>query len=320
MSLSSTNIVAMLLMLVIGMALGALMFRNTPNTANTVDTEVTSVAADRPPVATASVSSPAAAPRPDAARYVAVIFARQSADIVARSEGRLEAVYVNLGDRLKPGDVVAKSESRVIAQQVQMEEAVLRSAEAEQRSAEADLKDAESRYQRRKQLWESGLVSQEDLATAKTQVERAETRLEIVQARVAEQAARLEKTKESLADTVVTAGFAGTVAARYLDSGATVRSGTPIISLIKAEDLWVRFAVPESQQTALTIGSVVHFHAAGLPAVILGVIEHVSPAITSTSQEFLAEARLKVPAFLAERIKPGASGMVSPASPAIGGL
>ena len=62
MSLSFTNIVAMLLMLVIGMALGALMFRNTPNTANTVDMEVTSVAADRPPVATASVSSPAAAP------------------------------------------------------------------------------------------------------------------------------------------------------------------------------------------------------------------------------------------------------------------
>ncbi|HYR91906.1 MAG TPA: efflux RND transporter periplasmic adaptor subunit [Terriglobia bacterium] len=322
MRLSSFNVAAMLFMLTIGIGLGALMFRNTPEMSAT---------ADPPPAPAVSVSSPVVVPSPDKAggpevkgsdpsQYVAVIFARQSADIVARSEGRLEAVYVNLGDRLKPGDVIARSESRSIAQQVQMEEAVLRSAQAEQRNAEAELKDAESRYRRRDQLWASGLISQEDLASAKVQIERAETRLEVAQARVAEQMARIEETKESLANTVVTAAFAGTVAARYLDSGATVRSGTPIISLIKSEDLWVRFAIPEAQQTAMSIGSLIRFQADGVTVVIPGVIEYVSPALTTISQEFLAEARLRVPAFLLEQIKPGASGIVSLATSATRGL
>ena len=39
--------------------------------------------------------------RAEPAKYVGVIFTRQSADIVARSEGTLEAVHVNLGDHVK---------------------------------------------------------------------------------------------------------------------------------------------------------------------------------------------------------------------------
>ncbi len=57
-------------------------------------------------------------PAPD--QYVGVIFARQLADIVARSEGRLEAVYVHLGDHLKPGDAIAKIESYAITQRMEM--------------------------------------------------------------------------------------------------------------------------------------------------------------------------------------------------------
>jgi RND family efflux transporter MFP subunit len=311
------NFVAMLVMLAVGIALGAYMFRNTPRT---------NAAADGPKPEPAGASSasmggvvrdqidpvePTRKPSADSSQYVAVIFARQSADIVARTEGRLEAVYVNLGDRLKPGDTIAKSESHSIAQQLLMTEALLRSAQAEQRNAEADLKDAESRFKRRQELDQNGLVSKEDLTTAKVQVERAEAKLDVAQARVAEQMARITETKESLANTVITAAFAGTVAARYLDPGATVRSGTPIISLIRSEDLWVRFAVPETRQDAMHIGSLIDFQADGSSAAIRGVIEYVSPSITTMSQEFLAEARLKVPAALLDQLKPGARGLVS---------
>jgi macrolide-specific efflux system membrane fusion protein len=242
---------------------------------------------------------------------VAVIFARQSADIVARSEGIVEEVYVNLGDRLKAGDVIARTESYSITQQLQLAEATLRSTQADQRNAEVDLKDAESRYLRREELAESGLISQEDLATAKVQVDRAEAKLQMAEARVAEQIARIGDTKQSLRNTVVTASFGGTVAARYLDSGATVRSGTPIISLIRPEDLWIRFAIPETEQARMSVGSTVDFQAAGVTEVISGAIQYVSPAITAMSKELLVEAQLKAPAALREQIRPGGSGLVS---------
>ena len=90
----------------------------------------------------------------------------------------------------------------------------------------------------------------EELATAAVQVERARTNLEVAQARVAEQLARVKQTKELLANTVITATFEGTVAARYLDPGALVHPGSPVINLMRSEDLWVRFAAPENRRVS----------------------------------------------------------------------
>lgn len=311
----SSSIVATLFILSVGIAFGALIFRNTPATsaAAAVRFEARSVPVSTPadePVQSKE-GPPAVPPHADAIHCIAVVFARQSADIVASSDGRLEAVYVNLGDRLDPGDLIAKTESRSIGQQLQIAEALLRSIQAEHRAVEVDVKDSQVRYGRREQLWEAGLISNEEVATAKVQVERAEANLQIAQARIVEQMARIEDAKASLADTVVTAGFAGTVAARYLDSGATVRSGTPIISLMRSDDLWVRFAIPETLQARLGIGSAIDFQVEGSTVAVPGVIEHVSPVMAAMSQEFLAEAKLKLPGALPEHIKPGASGLVS---------
>jgi RND family efflux transporter MFP subunit len=279
-------------------------------------------AEDFPPASAAPTSSPAIKLVSDAVarsaerrllsdRYVGVVFARQSADIVARSEGRLEAVYASLGDHLKPGAVIARIESTSIARQLEMAQAALRSAQAEERSAQVELKDAESRYARRKALVESGVLSQEELTAAKVQVERAEANQDVARARVAEQMARVEQSRESIADTVIRATFEGTVAARYLDAGAAVHSGAPIISLMRTDDLWVRFAIPDTNPAALAVGSAVNFHLEELNIEIPAAVEHLSPGVSAISQELVVEAKLKIPAALKGRIKSGGSGIVS---------
>src|SRR5215475_8425360 len=282
--------VAILLMLVIGMGIGTLlMVSSSLHTDATVDIPQTSATpisnpSIRPALSTVaqSTSEPLAT-----ARCVGVTFARQSADILARSEGRLEAIYVNLGDHLKLGTVIARVESISVTQQLEMAEASLRSSRAEERNAEAERKEAEARYRRREGLVEAGVLSKEELATTRVQVEKAEANLEVMRARVAEQKARVEQTKDSLANTVIKATFEGTVAARYLDPGATVHSGTPVISLIRSNDLWVRFAIPETKQAAVNVGSTVRFYIEGLGVTIPAVIEHLSPGVAAMSQELI---------------------------------
>jgi multidrug efflux pump subunit AcrA (membrane-fusion protein) len=170
---SFNSLIVMLLMLALGIGLVTLIVAGRSPRHNEV--------VGFPPASAAPVSSPPIKPAPDAVaqsaegqppsdRYLGVIFARQSADIVARSDGRLEAVYASLGDHLKPGAVIARIESSSIAQQLEMSQAALRSAQAEERNAHVELKDAESRYARREALVESGVLSKEDLATAKVQV------------------------------------------------------------------------------------------------------------------------------------------------------
>jgi RND family efflux transporter MFP subunit len=252
------------------------------------------------------------APPPQApAQYVGVIFAPQLVDMAARSDGRLEAIYAHLGEHLKPGDVVAKVESNAITQQLDMAEATLRSAQAEVRSASVELQDAEVRHHRRERLVNAGLLSKEELATARVQVERPRSNLEVAQARVAEQQARVRQTKEALANTVITAAFEGTVAARYLDPGAMVHVGSPVIKLMRSDDLWVRFAAPEEVRLTLPMGASVSVRLARLPEAIPGTIAHIAPGVDTVSREVIVEAKLQVPAAWRGQMRPGLSGDVT---------
>src|SRR5947208_17105430 len=96
-------LIAMLLMLAIGAGLGVLITTSYRSTAHAV--------IDAPPAAPPPAPSPVVRPGPEPIaqepavppvldQYAGIIFARQLADIVARSDGRLEAVYVHLGDHL----------------------------------------------------------------------------------------------------------------------------------------------------------------------------------------------------------------------------
>lgn len=310
---SGNSLIAMLLMLIIGVGLGMLIMTSYHSSVHTV--------VEAPQAATTPVLGPAVRPIPEPVapevppppepdQYVGIIFARQLVDIAARSDGRLEAVYVHLGDHLRPGDVIAQIESSAIRQQLEMAEASLRSAQAEARSTNVELKDAEVRHKRREGLVKAGLVSGEELATAAVQVERARTNLEVAQARVAEQMARVKQTKEALANTTITATFEGTVAARYLDPGAMVHAGSPVIHLMRSEDLWVRFAAPEDRRVTIPVGAKVSVHLEGLPGVIPGTITHIAPGVDTMSQEVVVEAKLHVPAAWREQMKPGLSGYV----------
>jgi RND family efflux transporter MFP subunit len=310
---SCHSLIAMLLMLIMGVGLGMLIMTSHPSSVHTV-VEVPQAAAT--PVlgpAVRPIPEPVApeAPAPQAPdQYVGVVFARQLVNIAARSDGRLEAVYVHLGDHLRPGDVIARIESSALRPQLEMAEASLRSAQAEARSANVELKDAEVRHSRREGLVKAGLVSKEELATAAVQVEKARTHLEVAQARVAEQMARVRQIKELLANTVITATFEGTVAARYLDPGAMVQAGSPVINLMRSEDLWVRFAAPEAGRDTMPVGASVSVHLVGLPGVIRGTIAHMAPGVDTMSREVVVEAKLHVPAAWRGQMKPGLSGYV----------
>src|SRR5262249_13270402 len=310
---SFNSLIAMLLMLIMGVGLGMLIMTGQHSAVHAI--------VETPQAAATPVPSPAIRPMPESVapkastpqapeQYVGVIFARQLVDIAARSDGRLEAVYVHLGDHLRPGDVIAQIESSAIRQQLAMAEASLRSAQAETSSTNVELKDADVRHNRREGLVKAGLVSKEELATAAVQVERARTNLEVAQARVAEQMARIKQTKELLANTAITATFEGTVAARYLDPGAMVHVGSPVINLMRSEDLWVRFAAPEDRRASMPAGASVGVHLEGLSGVIPGTIAHIAPGVDSMSREVVVEAKLHVPAAWRGQMQPGLSGYV----------
>ena len=81
------------------------------------------------------------------------LIGQQTVDIAPRTGGRLLSVNVQLGDRVRRGQVLAKVEDREIVEQVRQAEASQEVSKATIRQREADLKVAELNFDRSKNLF-----------------------------------------------------------------------------------------------------------------------------------------------------------------------
>jgi RND family efflux transporter MFP subunit len=164
----------------------------------------------------------------------------QDVMIHAKVSGYVNPIRVDIGDRVKAGDVLATLEVPELADQLEGARASARRAEAEHAIAHLshgrlvevnrghpdlvarqDLDDAEAK----------DLATEAGLATARAEADRFAT----------------------LSDyTKVTAPFDGVVTKRFVDNGALVEAGTaanalPIVELSEISLLRLRFPVPEAE-------------------------------------------------------------------------
>ncbi len=250
--------------------------------------------------ADAPVERIAAASPVRAAGYLGVLVPRQATAVAAAAGGRLEAVFVRAGDRLRKGAPIARLDASSLARELDQMRASLNEAQAAERQASLALADADSRQKRRLSIPES--FSKEDLAQAEIQKQQAEAALESARARVSGERARVRQTEIALSESEIRAPFDGTVAERYLDPGATVGAGTPIVRLVSEGGLMVRFAVPPAEAKDLRLADPI-VALAGDFGEMHGTIERISPEIDPASRKIFVEARLE---GTAPAVQPGA--------------
>ncbi|MCP3960426.1 MAG: efflux RND transporter periplasmic adaptor subunit [bacterium] len=255
---------------------------------------------NRPAVETAAPSGPG---------YLGVALARQKVDVAAELDGRLSAVDVRVGDRVEPGDKIARIETRELREEIAVAGAALEALEAEERQAAIELQTIRERYQRRQAL--EGVFSQEEVASLLADQEQAEAALETARARVGRDRAYLEQLRSRLSYSVVTSPIAGLVAVRYLDPGAVVRSGAPVVRLLAADAFVVRFAVPPEEIGAFRAGSKIDFHIDNMGLRLTGVVSDISPQIDLASEMVFVEADLALPEDQAVHLQSGLVGSVT---------
>ena len=256
--------------------------------------------ASAPPPIDAPVERIAAAPAAKPAGYLGVLVPRQAISVAAAAGGRLAAVFVRPGDRLERGQSIARLDAAALSRELDQMRASLSEAQAAERQAALALADAESRQKRRLSIPES--FSKEDLAQAEIQKQQAEAALESARARVSGERARVRQTEIALSESEIRAPFSGTVAERYLDPGATVGAGTPIVRLVSEGGLMVRFAVPQVEAKSLRLEEPIVASAADLGE-LRGTIERIAPEIDPASRMIFVEARLD---GAASAVQPGA--------------
>ena len=165
------------------------------------------------------------------------IEANRSTSIYARVDGYLKKWYVDIGDKVKEGQILADIEAPQI-------DADLREAQAQLELAQANLKLAQTNSSRSQQLFANKVNSQKELDTV--------VATEQVQEATEDNAtARLENAQQMKGYEQVRAPFNGVITARYVDVGSLVTSGSAktvqkLFDLAQSEPVRVFVNVPQS--------------------------------------------------------------------------
>ena len=148
-----------------------------------------------------------------------------------RVPGTLVKVLVQVGDRVKAGQLIAQLDDEDYRLQVQEAEAGLASAEAQAVNAEAN-------YDRVQSLYENRNASKNDLDAARAGAVSARQNVNSI-------AKRLELARATLSYTQLRAQLDGSIAAVPVEANETVGAGQPVVVLTSGGRLEVEVAMPE---------------------------------------------------------------------------
>jgi len=209
-------------------------------------------------------------------------------DLHAKASGYLREIQVDIGDRVKAGDLIG------ILEVPELDDDLARALAAQQR-AEADYKEAHLTYTRLQSVSQSrpALVAQQDLDAAEEKDSAAAAALAAAKADA--------KKYQTLADyTRITAPFNGVITKRFADPGALIQAGTssdtqtkPLIRLSENDRLRLDFAVSASYAGAMTVGDPVEIHLDGETQPLTGTISRFSRRITMETRTM--ETEVEVP-------------------------
>jgi RND family efflux transporter MFP subunit len=260
--------------------------------------------------AEAAGAAPLFSARADKKAWVGVVVAGSTAELAASSDGRVQAVYVRTGARVKAGDRLMQFDTSDSANSIGMASAQLNQRNSELSRAEARAQAASNQLKRLK-AGETWLSKQElDVAMAEARIADAElesARASLGASRLALNQQRLRATRQTL-----TAPFAGTVVSVNADMGGSVSAGQ-IVMRILSEDRQVRFAIPPNDVPAANQKQVT-VQLTGTDSTIETEVSAVRPDLDPSAQLVFATATLPEDLPEPSRWIPGAAVQVRPLS------
>ncbi len=231
--------------------------------------------------------------------------------------GIVRDVPIQLGTEVKAGDVLVRLEPRELQLALDRVESALRQVEAQLgisraqdrepppdeeiasvRQAIANRDDARAAFARAQQLNSRGLLSQVDRDTADTRLKVAEANYQAsidtarsLKASLQDRRAAFELAQKKLADAVVRAPVAGSIAERLVQPGEYIRENTPVATIVQMHPLKLKTAIQEKHASLIRVGQSIAFTVEAFPdRNFSGRVAYVSPAVDQATRTFPVEA------------------------------
>lgn len=189
--------------------------------------------------------------------------AEKRAILKSRAGGTVTSVHVDLGDRVKAGQLLVRIDPGVLTAELRKNEAQIAVMESRSEKAQILALHHHEEFERRSRLHAEAALSATELAQAKIAADSAQADANLLVAEMQQINAELEAVRLRLADTEVRAPFAGKIAARTVDPGTTVSIGEVLLSLVSEGGERISFSIPESDVHLVRSGQKASVSAAG---------------------------------------------------------
>lgn len=179
------------------------------------------------------------------------VVARAEATLSAKIPGRVSAVLVSLGDRVRRGQVLVRLDGADLAAQVEQ--------------ARAAWEAARNSRERMRLLYAEGAISRQQWEQAELQATQA--------------AAALDAARAALANASITAPMDGWVTSVSAEVGQIAGPGVPLVTVADTSRLEMEASLTDTQAARIAPGQEVRVEAEAVPGVsVRGSVEAVAPA------------------------------------------
>ena len=227
------------------------------------------------------------------------IVAQRKAAVASKMTGRLVALNVEEGSKVKKGQIIAQMESADVSASKDQAAANLNTARANLEQVKEDRNNLEKDYGRYRRLAEGGYVAQSEYDAINTRYKRAIEGVKAAEATVIAAAAALTGARANLDYTLIRAPFNGVVLTKNADVGdivsplgAAATAKAAVVTIADMSSLQVEVDVSETSIASIRVGQPCDIQFDALSDMrFRGEVHAIVPTVDRTKATVLVKVR-----------------------------
>ncbi len=223
---------------------------------------------------------------------------KKNINISAQAPGQIIKIGVVDGQEVKAGDFLLKLDSTQYEANAERDKALIQSFRSQLIQAEARMKREQSNYERQKQLFDSQLISQEQLERAKIEYDISGAEVQAIRHQIRQAEASLKSTLDSLSKTVYYSPIDGIITNLPVEEGEVAVvgtlniAGTILMTIADLSEMEVEVEVDETDVVGLKLGQMAEVRVDALPDQTLeGTVTEIGSSAIARMTPSLQESR-----------------------------
>ncbi|QLB19197.1 efflux RND transporter periplasmic adaptor subunit [Mannheimia granulomatis] len=219
--------------------------------------------------------------------------ANKRTEVGAQVSGKIQNLYVKLGQKVKQGDLIAEIDSSNQSNSLSTAEAQLSAYQAQLSSAKVALEVAQSNYNRLTKLYKANSTSLSDLETAKNTLASAKANVDNIKAQIKSAEISVNNAKTNLNYTQLISPIEGVIVSVPVSVGQTVNANQTSPTIVQVADLskmLIKLEISEGDIAQVKTGQEVNFTTLAEPErEYNATIDSIDPALTNLTDNNYTE-------------------------------